>query len=63
MSDYIDENFEIDETDEFEGVIKHVCEDFSPFIPNRNDIKEKSIINFELRNNAELKAKYKYVDN
>ena len=28
MSDYIDENFEHDETDEYEGVNKNICNDF-----------------------------------
>jgi hypothetical protein len=28
MSDYIDENFELDETDEYEGVNKNICNDF-----------------------------------
>jgi len=42
MSDYIDENFELDETDEYEGVNKNICTDFSSFLQNRNDIKQKT---------------------
>jgi hypothetical protein len=46
MSDYIDENFELDETDEYEGVNKNICNDFNTQIPNRNDIKQKTQITF-----------------
>lgn len=58
MSDYIDENFELDETDEYEGVNKNNNVDFTPFVQNRNDIKEKTKINFGLRDNEELKRNY-----
>lgn len=36
MSDYIDENFEMDETDEFWGVQKTICNSMDP---KRNDLK------------------------
>ena len=35
MSDYIDENFELDETDELWGLEKRVCHELNP---NCNDI-------------------------
>lgn len=37
MSDYVDENFEMDETDEFWNVVHHDVKDFST---NDNFIKE-----------------------
>ena len=63
MSDYIDENFELDETDEYEGVNKNICNDFTTQLPNNNDIKQKTQINFPLKDNQDLKASYQYVDN
>lgn len=62
MSDYIDENFEHDETDEYEGVAKHDTVDFTVYIANNNDIKKKTELTYSLKDNQELKKHYKYVN-
>ena len=58
-SDYIDENFEMDETDEFWGINRHRCGDF---IQNTNDIKNMDQKNIPLRHRESKKQLYQYVN-
>ena len=61
MSDYVDENFEIDETDEYWGLNK---QEFRNFDPNTNDIIKINEKCHYLKNDNVLRqqAKYKYVE-
>lgn len=61
MSDYIDENFELDETDEYWGIGKLPCHELSA---NFNDIRYLDQKNLPLKNDQQLKqrANYQYLD-
>lgn len=61
MSDYIDENFELDETDEYWGIGHLPCHELQP---NFNDIRYLDQKNLPLKNDQQLKEKanYQYLD-
>ena len=59
MSDYEDENFELDETDEHWGTEPLPCHELNAHL---NDIKKKNQDNLHLRNRPDLKIFYKYKD-
>lgn len=61
MSDYIDENFELDETDEYWGVSHLPCHELEA---NFNDIKHLDRKNLPLKNDEQLKqqAGYQYME-
>ena len=60
MSDYIDENFELDETDEHWNKEQLLLKQIQP---NKNDIKHVTSKCLHLRNDPQIKinANYKYV--
>lgn len=53
MSDYVDENFELDETDEFWGI--ETNDNIKEFLTHDNDIKQVDKKNFDLKDDEELK--------
>jgi hypothetical protein len=57
MSDYIDENFDFDETDEYYGVGKLPCHQL---IPNNNDIKVVDKKCLPLKNDEAIKQRAGY---
>ena len=57
MSDYIDENFENDETDEYWGHVKHPCHEMNPHLMDINLITQKCL---PLKDNLELKKLANY---
>lgn len=59
MSDYIDENFEDDETDEFWGIEQQAVKEFTA---HDNFIKEIDRKAFPLINKPGIRKNYKYVD-
>ena len=60
MSDYVDENFEMDETDEYWGLNKNPCHEQKSIY---NDIKKVDKRNVHLKDNISIKinAGYEYV--
>ena len=61
LSDYIDENFEMDETDEYWGVSQHVAHQLST---QENNLIEKTRSTLHLRDDPRIKfeAGYRYAD-